>query len=106
MAKAVYDELLKESPKNGFTVGINDDVTFTSLACDESYKLDETGMAGASSSVLGADGTVGANKNTIKIIGRTRTCLRRVILCTIRKNQAPGRFLICVSDPNRSVLPI
>ena len=49
--KAVYDELLKESPKNGFTVGINDDVTFTSLAYDRSYKLDERNGGRASSSV-------------------------------------------------------
>ncbi|HMU72329.1 MAG TPA: 2-oxoacid:acceptor oxidoreductase family protein, partial [Ferruginibacter sp.] len=69
MAKAVYDELLKESPKNGFTVGINDDVTFTSLAYDESYKLDEPEWRQGLFFGLGADGTVGANKNTIKIIG-------------------------------------
>ncbi len=69
MVKAVYDELLKDNPKNGFTVGINDDVTFTSLAYDESFKLDESEWRQGLFFGLGADGTVGANKNTIKIIG-------------------------------------
>jgi len=69
MVKAVYDELKKENPKNGFTVGINDDVTFTSLEYDTSYKLDESEWRQGLFFGLGADGTVGANKNTIKIIG-------------------------------------
>ncbi len=69
MVKAVYDELLKPKPKNGFTVGINDDVTFTSLDYDPEYKLDESEWRQGLFFGLGADGTVGANKNTIKIIG-------------------------------------
>lgn len=69
MVKAVYDELAKEEPKNGFTVGINDDVTFTSLNYDPSFTLDETSWRQGLFFGLGADGTVGANKNTIKIIG-------------------------------------
>ena len=69
MVKAVYDELKKDNPKNGFTVGINDDVTFTSLTYDETFKLDETEWRQGLFFGLGADGTVGANKNTIKIIG-------------------------------------
>lgn len=69
MVKAVYDELLKPQPKNGFTVGINDDVTFTSLEYDPEYKLDESEWRQGLFFGLGADGTVGANKNTIKIIG-------------------------------------
>lgn len=69
MVKAVYDELLKPQPKNGFTVGINDDVTFTSLDYDPEYKLDESEWRQGLFFGLGADGTVGANKNTIKIIG-------------------------------------
>ncbi|MGB3005164.1 MAG: pyruvate:ferredoxin (flavodoxin) oxidoreductase, partial [Chitinophagaceae bacterium] len=69
MVKAVYDELKKENPKNGFTIGINDDVTFTSLEYDPAYKLDETEWRQGLFFGLGADGTVGANKNTIKIIG-------------------------------------
>jgi pyruvate-ferredoxin/flavodoxin oxidoreductase len=69
MAKAVFDELKKDKTKNHFTVGINDDVTHMSLAYDASFTLDETGWNQALFYGLGADGTVGANKNSIKIIG-------------------------------------
>src|SRR6185437_14087207 len=69
MVKAVYDELKKDHPKNNFTVGINDDVTHLSLAYDPSFKLDESEWRQGLFFGLGADGTVGANKNTIKIIG-------------------------------------
>jgi pyruvate-ferredoxin/flavodoxin oxidoreductase len=69
MAKAVFDELKKKQPKNNFTIGINDDVTFTSLEYDPSYTLDESEWRQGLFFGLGADGTVGANKNTIKIIG-------------------------------------
>jgi len=69
MVKAVYDELKKDKPKNGFTIGINDDVTFTSLEFDPEFKLDESEWRQGLFFGLGADGTVGANKNTIKIIG-------------------------------------
>ncbi len=69
MVKAVFDELKKENPKNSFTVGINDDVTFTSLEYDPLFKLDETEWRQGLFFGLGADGTVGANKNSIKIIG-------------------------------------
>lgn len=69
MVKAVYDELEKKKPKNGFTIGINDDVTFTSLEYDPSFTLNESEWKQGLFFGLGADGTVGANKNTIKIIG-------------------------------------
>ncbi len=69
MVKAVFDEIKKESPKNNFTIGINDDVTFTSLTYDPSFTLDESEWRQGLFFGLGADGTVGANKNTIKIIG-------------------------------------
>ena len=69
MVKAVFDELKKKHPKNSFTIGINDDVTFTSLEYDPSFKLDESEWRQGLFFGLGADGTVGANKNTIKIIG-------------------------------------
>ena len=69
MVKAVFEELKKDKPKNGFTIGINDDVTFTSLAYDPSFTLDESEWRQGLFFGLGADGTVGANKNTIKIIG-------------------------------------
>ncbi len=69
MVKAVFDELKKPQPKNGFTIGINDDVTHTSLTYDPSFTLDEGEWRQGLFFGLGADGTVGANKNTIKIIG-------------------------------------
>ena len=71
MVKAVFDELKKDHPKNGFTVGITDDVTFTSLNYDASFTLDESEWRQGLFFGLGADGTVGANKNTIKIIGES-----------------------------------
>ncbi len=69
MVKAVFDELKKSSPKNGFTVGIVDDVTHTSLELDGTFFVDHPGVTNAMFFGLGADGTVGANKNSIKIIG-------------------------------------
>ncbi|MBS1518651.1 MAG: pyruvate:ferredoxin (flavodoxin) oxidoreductase [Bacteroidetes bacterium] len=69
MVKSVYDEMKKDEPKNHFTVGINDDVTFTSLDFDPEFKTGDDGQFGAMFFGLGSDGTVGANKNSIKIIG-------------------------------------
>ncbi|OED44937.1 pyruvate:ferredoxin (flavodoxin) oxidoreductase [Endozoicomonas sp. (ex Bugula neritina AB1)] len=69
MVKAVYEELLKEKPKNHFTIGINDDVTHSSLTYDTNYVIEDNGSVRAMFFGLGADGTVGANKNSIKIIG-------------------------------------
>jgi pyruvate-ferredoxin/flavodoxin oxidoreductase len=69
MVKGVYDELLKAAPKNHFTIGIVDDVTHTSLDYDPNYSTEEAGTVRAMFFGLGADGTVGANKNSIKIIG-------------------------------------
>ncbi len=69
MAIAVFDELAKQNPKNHFTVGINDDVTFTSLDYDAEFVLEPEGTTRCVFWGLGADGTVGANKNSIKIIG-------------------------------------
>ncbi len=69
MVKAVFDELKKEKTKNHFTVGINDDVTHMSLDYDAAFTLDESGWSQALFFGLGSDGTVGANKNSIKIIG-------------------------------------
>jgi len=68
MAKAVFDNLAKDAPKDHFTVGIKDDVTMTSLDVDYSYDIEGENFRGLFYG-LGADGTVGANKNSIKIIG-------------------------------------
>jgi pyruvate-ferredoxin/flavodoxin oxidoreductase len=69
MVKAVFDELAKERPTNHFTVGIVDDVTHTSLPCDDALDIEPDDVVRAVFFGLGADGTVGANKNSIKIIG-------------------------------------
>ena len=69
MTKAVFDELSGSSPKRHFTVGIVDDVTGRSLKVDEHFEVEPAGSVRAVFFGLGADGTVGANKNSIKIIG-------------------------------------
>ena len=69
MVKAVFDNLKAAQPKNHFTVGINDDVSFTSLPFDEHFHLPGGGIVQCLFYGLGSDGTVGANKNSIKIIG-------------------------------------
>jgi pyruvate-ferredoxin/flavodoxin oxidoreductase len=69
MVKGVFDELKKDKPKNHFTIGINDDVTHTSLAYDPEFSTEGDDVVRALFFGLGADGTVGANKNSIKIIG-------------------------------------
>jgi pyruvate-ferredoxin/flavodoxin oxidoreductase len=67
-AKAVFDELKLPDPRNGFTVGINDDVGHLSLAVDPEYDLEPENVVRAVFYGLGSDGTVGANKNSVKII--------------------------------------
>ncbi|MBR6660717.1 MAG: pyruvate:ferredoxin (flavodoxin) oxidoreductase [Bacteroidales bacterium] len=66
---AVYDNLKLKTPKNDFTIGIVDDVTFKSLPIKEEISLAKQGTYECKFYGLGSDGTVGANKNTIKIIG-------------------------------------
>jgi pyruvate-ferredoxin/flavodoxin oxidoreductase len=69
MVKAVLDEAGKTEPKNHFTVGINDDVSHTSLEYDPSFSVEHPETVRCVFFGLGSDGTVGANKNSIKIIG-------------------------------------
>jgi pyruvate-ferredoxin/flavodoxin oxidoreductase len=68
LAKVVFDELKKAEPKNSFTVGIDDDVSHSSLPDDSSFNIDPPDLVQAVFYGLGADGTVGANKNSVKII--------------------------------------
>jgi pyruvate-ferredoxin/flavodoxin oxidoreductase len=70
MVKAVFDEMAKDAPKRHFTVGIVDDVTHTSLAWDPSFRTEGEEVTASLFYGLGADGTVGANKNSIKIVGQ------------------------------------
>jgi pyruvate-ferredoxin/flavodoxin oxidoreductase len=69
MIKTIFTELAKEKPKNHFTIGITDDVTHTSLEWDREFSILPDDVVQAVFYGLGSDGTVGANKNTIKIIG-------------------------------------
>ncbi|MCK5519485.1 MAG: pyruvate:ferredoxin (flavodoxin) oxidoreductase, partial [Candidatus Marinimicrobia bacterium] len=69
MVKGIYDELSKDAPKNHFTIGINDDVSHTSLDYDHGYSTEAEDVFRGMFWGLGSDGTVGANKNSIKIIG-------------------------------------
>ncbi|NLZ48712.1 MAG: pyruvate:ferredoxin (flavodoxin) oxidoreductase [Clostridiales bacterium] len=66
---AVFDNLKSENPKNGFTLGIEDDVTFTSLPITEEIDITAEGTTACKFWGLGSDGTVGANKSAVKIIG-------------------------------------
>ena len=68
MARAVLDSLASSEPRDGFTVGIVDDVTHTSLPVDSSFTTDQAGLRAVFYG-LGSDGTVGANKQTVKIVG-------------------------------------
>ncbi len=70
MVRSVFENLNAQSPKPIFTIGINDDVTHLSLAFDKSFHIEKDSVTRALFFGLGADGTVGANKNTIKIIGQ------------------------------------
>ena len=69
MVKAVFHELTKKYPKKGFTIGIEDNITYTSLPYDKSFSLEDQHLFRGLFYGLGSDGTVSANKNTIKIVG-------------------------------------
>jgi pyruvate-ferredoxin/flavodoxin oxidoreductase len=69
MVKGLFDEMEKDEPKNHFTLGIDDDVTHTSIEYDPSFNIEADDVVRAMFYGLGSDGTVGANKNSVKIIG-------------------------------------
>jgi pyruvate-ferredoxin/flavodoxin oxidoreductase len=69
MVKRIFDEMARARPRGRFTIGIHDDVTHTSLDYDPSFSTEDPATVRAVFYGLGADGTVGANKNSIKIIG-------------------------------------
>jgi pyruvate-ferredoxin/flavodoxin oxidoreductase len=70
MVKAVFEEIAKDSPKRHFTIGIIDDVTHTSIPWNSSFRTESEDVSASVFYGLGADGTVGANKNSIKIVGQ------------------------------------
>ncbi|WP_269536970.1 pyruvate:ferredoxin (flavodoxin) oxidoreductase [Cerasicoccus fimbriatus] len=89
MAKAVFDNLLDPEPINHFTVGIVDDVTHRSLPVDEDFQVAYGDQFSAVFIGLGSDGTVGANKNTIKIIGEeTDNCAQAYFVYDSKKSGA------------------
>jgi pyruvate-ferredoxin/flavodoxin oxidoreductase len=69
MVRGVFDELSADQPRRGFTVGINDDVSGTSISWDPTFDIEPAETVRSIFFGLGSDGTVGANKNTIKILG-------------------------------------
>jgi pyruvate-ferredoxin/flavodoxin oxidoreductase len=82
MVKGIFDEMSRDAPKNHFTIGINDDVTYTSLDYDPHFAIEDEEMVQCVFWGLGSDGTVGANKNSIKIIGEET------------ENEAQGYFVL------------
>ncbi len=87
MVKGVFDELKKENPKNHFTVGIVDDVSRTSLDYEPRYNIENEQVYRGIFYGLGADGTVGANKNSIKIIGEeTENCAQGYFVYDSKKS--------------------
>jgi pyruvate-ferredoxin/flavodoxin oxidoreductase len=89
MVKAVYDNLAQPTPKEHFTVGINDDLGHSSLAYDPEFSTEPDDVVRAMFFGLGADGTVGANKNSIKIIGEnTGNCAQGFFVYDSKKSGA------------------
>jgi pyruvate-ferredoxin/flavodoxin oxidoreductase len=105
MAKAALDELTQPQPKRHFTVGIIDDVTRLSLKWDEDFETETQGVTRAVFYGLGADGTVGATKNTVKIIGESRRCTRRATSSTTARSRARSPCRTCASGRSRSNRP-
>ena len=104
MIKAIFDELKKELPKNHFTIGIHDDVTYTSLDYDPAFRVESDDVVRAVFYGLGADGTVGANKNSIKIIGEKAGSYAQGYF--VYDSKKSGARTISVSARARSILPI
>jgi len=89
IVRGVFDEMKKKQPKNHFTAGIVDDVSGTSIDYDSSFSAEGDDVVRALFYGLGSDGTVGANKNSIKIIGEDTPNYARATSCTTRKRRAP-----------------
>ena len=101
MVKAVLDELKKPAPKNHFTVGINDDVSHTSLEVDSSFSIEFPETVRCVFIGLGADGTVGANKNSIKIIGEETENYAQGFFYYDSKKSGTLTHPTCALVPNR-----
>ena len=105
MVKAIFDELKNAEPKNHFTIGINDDVTHSSLEYDKDFSIEDETTKRCLFFGLGADGTVGANKNSIKIIGEeTDNFAQGYFYYDSKKSGTVTVSLTCALVPNRSGL--
>ena len=91
MVKAVFDELARPQPINSFTIGVNDDVSGSSLAFDPNFMIESDDVFRAVFYGLGSDGTVGANKNSVKILAEDPDASRKAISSTIPTNPALRR---------------
>ena len=94
--KAVFDNLESEEPKNGFTIGIVDDVTYTSLPVEENIVTAPEGAIRCKFWGLGSDGTVGANQSAIQIIGDNTDMYAQAYFAYDSKNPVGLQFRICV----------
>jgi pyruvate-ferredoxin/flavodoxin oxidoreductase len=99
MIKAVFDNLSQEKPKNHFTVGIDDDVTHTSLPFDPSFSVEPENVVRALFYGLGSDGTVSANHNSIKIIGENTDNYAQGYFVYDSKKSAQSPCPTCVLNP-------
>lgn len=106
MAKAVFDNMLSVGPKNHFTVGINDDVTNTSLDVEDALDTVAEGTVQCKFFGIGSDGTVGANKQAIKIIGDNTDLYVQAYFAYDSKKSGGSPFPICVSASPPFIPPI
>ena len=112
MVAGVFAELAREQPRRRFTIGIDDDVSGTSVDYDPSFDIESPDTFRAVFFGLGSDGTVSANKNTIKILGSEEGCTPRDTSCTTRRNRVRRPSRTCVSGripsapPTSSMEPI
>ncbi len=102
MIAAVFAELRRTRPKHGFTVGITDDITDTSLAWDRQPEAESEGVTRAVFYGLGSDGTVGATKNSVKILGDETDCSPRGTSSTTPRSREPSPSPTCASASDRS----
>jgi pyruvate-ferredoxin/flavodoxin oxidoreductase len=104
MVKAVFDNLTRDVPQNHFTVGIVDDVTKTSLVVDSRFDIEPDDVVRCVFYGLGADGTVGANKNSIKIIGRRdRLLAARLFRVRLEEVRRTDDFAFAVRPASDSI---
>jgi pyruvate-ferredoxin/flavodoxin oxidoreductase len=105
MVKAVLRQPVAAAPKRGFTVGIIDDVTHSSLEIDETFTTETDDVRRALFFGLGADGTVGANKESIKIIGENTDNYAQAYFVYDSKKSGRSPYRICGSAGSRSGRP-